>query len=556
MAYNPPLDDIRFCLFHVLDAPSVWAGCSALSQLDEATAASVLEGAARFARETLAPTNVEGDRVGAQWSPTGVTVPESFQKAYAQFCESGWPALACSPEWGGQGLPFSVNTAAYEMWVSANHAWTMYPGLAHGAYACIEAYASLDIKAQYLPKLVNGEWLATMCLTEPQAGTDLGILRTQAQPQANGSFTITGNKIFISGGDHDMSPNIVHLVLARLPDAPAGSKGISLFLVPKVLMNGERNGVQCQGIEHKLGIHGSATCHMQFESAQGWLIGEPHSGLRAMFVMMNAARLHVGVQGLAHMESAWQASLDYALSRVQGGRSIAEHPVVQRLLLTQKAWLEGGRMLALWTALSLDRADFADDEPTRSRARVRCALLTPIVKALLTERGFENASLALQVFGGYGYTRDMGIEQTLRDARIAMIYEGTNEVQAIDLITRKVLPDGGETLRGVLEALGTADAAPDANARFIALTSQIAALAKLDAELPQRVAVDFLHAVSLLLVAALWKHAANRAVGTPFEVEKKATASFYFENLLPQIESRIITMTYALSPRKPWSDAL
>lgn len=561
--YVPPLRDLQFVLEDVLDLPRAWAGMPAFADLDADTARQVVEEAGRFASEVLAPLNAPGDLQGCRWTAGEVRTPDGFPEAYRAFVEGGWPALACDPAVGGQGLPNVLNGALFEMICAANHAWTMYPGLLHGAYACLHAHASPDLKAAYLPRLVSGEWLGTMCLTEPQAGSDLGLLRARAEPAADGSFRVTGSKIFISGGEHDLTDNIVHLVLARLPDAPAGSRGISLFLAPKVLPDGARNAVFCDGIEKKMGIKGSATCQMRFEAAQAWLVGEPHRGLAAMFVMMNAARLHVALQGLAHAEAAHARALRYATERVQSraprraaGAGAADplvaHPAMRRTLLAQRAQVEGGRVLAYWMAHVLDEAEQHPDAAVREAAEARVSLLTPVLKAFLTEMGWRVASDALQVFGGYGYVHEYGAEQTLRDARIPLIYEGTNEIQAIDFVQRKVVADGGARLFGLLDeidALCAADPGPygrslaDAVAALRASTASVLALAAQDPEYPLRVADDLLRATGVVLLGYAWLRSAQAAARAAqqrsddaFLAAKADTAAYFFAYLLPEGE--------------------
>ncbi len=463
--YEAPLRDMRFVLEHVLDAPAAWAQCPAHAELDLDTACAVLEQGARFARERLLPLNATGDRQGCRLQPDGgVRTPDGFRDAYEAFVAAAWPALAGPPRWGGQGLPLLLDGLVREMFDACNHAWNMYPDLLHGAVQTLAAHADDACRARYLPALVSGQWLAAMALTEPQAGSDLGLLRTRAQPQPDGSLRVRGSKIFISGGEHDLSENIVHLVLCRLPDAARGSRGLSLALVPKFLPDGSRNAMVCEGLEHKMGLQASATCAMRYDDAVGWLVGEPGRGLAAMFVMMNSARLHVALQGLGHAEMATQNALRYALerrqSRVAGARAaaggatadpIARHAAMRHVLLGLQAQVEAGRVIAARAALALDLAEQHRDAAVRQAAQARAALLTPLLKAQLTRLGFDGASAALQVFGGYGYVREYGIEQSLRDARIAMIYEGTNEIQAIDLLQRKLLGDRGAALRALLQ---------------------------------------------------------------------------------------------------------
>lgn len=511
MDYQPRLDDIQHLLMGVLDAPSQLQALPPYAEVDETLMRQVLEEAGKFVASEIAPLQRVGDEAGARFEAGRVTMPPGFRDAYQVFWQSGWPALACAPEDGGQGLPAVLEAVLYEMLSAANHGWTMAPGLLHGAYECLKHHGSDELKARYLEKIATGEWLATMCLTEPQAGSDLGLVRTKAQPQTDGSHRISGSKIFISGGEHDLTDNIVHLVLARLPDAPSGPKGLSLFLTPKILPDGHPNGVFCERIEEKMGLHGSPTCVMRFEDATGWLVGEPHRGLSAMFVMMNAARLHVGLQGIALLEAAWQKAHAYAQERRQmrapGATQtslIEDHPAIQRILSTQRAWIDGGRLLAYRTAIELDMLKHHPDLARRESAQRWCSLVTPVLKAAWTNQGFHGASACLQVFGGHGYVREWGIEQIVRDARVTMIYEGTNEIQAIDLLLRKVLPDGGAGLVTLFEQLAAEQPLPpEVLQRFEQLRSLAARLAPAAAyrpDLPYWVADDFLQAVALALL--------------------------------------------------------
>ena len=521
--YVAPLRDMRFVIERVLDAPASWRECAAFAELDTDTAAAVLQEAARFAREVLLPINARGDAEGCRLDADGqVRTPQGFRAAYQAFVEAGWPALPCAPEWGGQGLPLLLDAALREMLDACNHGWNMYPDLLHGAYEAIKAHASDELKARYLAKVASGEWLAAMALTEPQAGSDLGLLRTRGEPQPDGSLRLHGSKIFISGADHDLTDNIVHLVLCRLPDAPPGTKGISLALVPKWLPDGTRNAIHIDGLEHKMGIHASATCALRYEGATGWLVGEPNRGLAAMFVMMNSARLHVGLQGLGHQEMATQNAARHAAERVQGGgKAIAEHAAVRHLLLRSQALLEAQRVIAYRAALALDEAAHHADAARRKQAAQLAALLTPVIKALCTDQGFEAASRALQVYGGYGDVRETGIEQTLRDARIAMVYEGTNEIQAIDLVQRKLLADGGAAAAQLLQEID------DEAARCAALPAladlgralaeqaalargglqRLAGLAGSEPDAPLRLAADVMAGIGHLLLA--WAFAAS-----------------------------------------------
>ena len=459
LTYAAPLRDIQFVLEEWLGIPGN-PGERRFTELDRYQMLHIVEEAARFCSEVLLPLNASGDEEGCSRTESGVQTPRGFKAAYRAFVDAGWPALACEVTWGGQDLPLVLNAVLYEMLNAVNHAWTMYPGLAHGAYECLKAHGSAALKQRYLPKLVSGEWLATMCLTEPAAGSDVGLIRASARPAGDEDcYLVTADKIFISGGAHDLTENIVHLVLARLPGAPAGSKGLSLLLVPQILADSTHNRVRCTSIEKKMGLKGSATCSLTFDDALGWLIGEPHRGLPAMFVMMNSARLQVALQGLGHAEMAFQNAHRYANDRVQmraprrtatsaPADPISSHPAIRRSLGAQRAIVEGERMLGYWIAQLLDTAAGGDASAGQHATKL-ASLLTPVAKSFFTQNGFEVASDALQIFGGYGYIRETGIEQTVRDSRVSMIYEGTNEIQAIDLMQRKVLADGGRHDVGV-----------------------------------------------------------------------------------------------------------
>ena len=524
--YQPRLDDIQFILNQVLHAPERLAELSVFQEVDAELMAQVLEEAGKFVAAEIAPLNRSGDEVGAQWHQGEVTLPPGFKAAYQAFWQAGWASLTTATEDGGQALPAVLESVLYEWLSAANHGWTMAPGLLHGAYECITHHASDALKAQYASKVGTGEWLATMCLTEPHAGSDLGLATTRAVPQADGSYQIRGTKIFISGGEHNLTDNIVHLVLARLPDAPPGPKGLSLFLVPKFYADGSRSAVHCERIEEKMGIHGSPTCVMRFDQATGWLVGELGRGLNAMFVMMNAARLHVALQGVGLLDAAWQKADAYAHERrqmrapkpagVKGEATdfIIEHPAVRRILDTQRAWVDGARVLAYKTGLALDVAKHHPDAAQRASAQRWCALTTPILKAACTEQGFHGASDCLQVFGGHGYVREWGIEQNLRDARIAMIYEGTNEIQAIDLLMRKVLADGGADMHAMLDELALGLSADHVHeAQVLELFDQLRALtaqAVATGQAPDGavrlswVAGDYLRLATLALLAWSW----------------------------------------------------
>ncbi len=573
--YQAPLRDMRFVLHELHDSASL----SRLPGLEEVTRDlmdSVLLEAAKMAEEILLPCNVAGDQEGCVLENGVVRAPAAFHRAYQAFRDGGWTALSAAPRWGGQGLPESLNKLVEEMLCSANLAFGLYPGLTHGACQAIATHAAPELQERYLPKMVDGTWSGTMCLTEAHCGTDLGLLRTRAVPRPDGSFGITGTKIFISAGDHDLTENIVHLVLARLPDAPSGTKGISMFLVPKRLPGadggpGARNGVLCTALEHKMGINGCATCQLSFEDATGWLVGQPNQGLAAMFTMMNSERLSVGIQGLGVAETSYQSAAAYARERVQGkalggsrGPGAADpiivHPDVRRMLMTIRAYGEGCRALGGWVARALDEAERAPDPETRRQAEDFTALMTPVVKALFTDLGFESANLGLQVFGGHGYIRDHGMEQLVRDARISMIYEGTNGVQALDLVGRK-LPQGmGRLLRGFFHPVaqfidrhgahpgGHPELAPMVAAlgrAFGALqlaTSEVATRGLNDAEEAGAAAADYLRLFGLVALGFMWARSALIAAerlpeangDAGFYQAKLTTARFYMERILPQ----------------------
>lgn len=461
--YKAPTRDFEFILNDYLELHR-YQQLPGFADATPALITPLLEAAAQLAEEVLFPLNQSADAQGLRYHDGTVTMPDGFKQAYRTYIEGGWPSFTCDPNYGGQGLPEVMNMPLMEMVCSANLSFGLTPGLSHGAYSAISQHGSEALKAKYLPKLVAGEWSGVMCLTEPQAGTDLGLIRTKARPSDDGSYNVTGGKIFISSGEHDLTENILHLVLARLPDAPAGVKGISLFLVPKFLVNddgslGARNSLRCEGIEHKMGLHASPTCVMNYDGAKGWLVGEPHKGLRAMFTMMNAARLYVGVQGLGIGEVAYQNALAYAKERLQSraitGAKFPDKPAdplvvhadIRRMLLMMRAFAEGGRALAMEMALKIDLSRHHPDASIREEADAFVQLLTPVVKSYLTDGGFEAASTGMQIYGGYGYIREYGVEQYARDARITMIYEGTNGIQALDLVGRKLAYRTGKYLR-------------------------------------------------------------------------------------------------------------
>jgi 3-(methylsulfanyl)propanoyl-CoA dehydrogenase len=470
--YKAPVKETRFILENVLDIGR-YANLPGFANATLDVIEPILEEAGRFCEEVLQPLNKVGDEVGCKRSDDGsVVTPPGFKEAYRQFCAAGWPTLTAPEEYGGQGLPQVIGTAVSEYILSANHSFEMYQGLTAGAIAAMLVKASEEIKQTYVPNMVSGRWTGTMNLTEPHCGTDLGLLKTRAEPNDDGSYSISGTKIFISSGEHDLSENIIHLVLAKVAGAPDNVKGISLFVVPKFLLNGDgsigpRNALGCGALEKKMGIHGNATCVMNYDGAKGWLIGEPEKGLQAMFIMMNAARLGVGLQGLAQGEVAYQNAVAYARERRQGkalneserepgakADAIIVHPDVRRMLMEARAWNEAGRALVLWGAFQVDLARRSQDEQERQQAEDLLGLLTPVIKGYLTDKGFEAAVRAQQVFGGHGYIREHGVEQFVRDARITQIYEGTNGIQAMDLVGRKLPKDGGRAVRVFFETVG------------------------------------------------------------------------------------------------------
>ena len=596
--YPPPLRDMRFVMHEVLNVTDELKRLPRHADIDADTIDAVLEEGGKFAAGVTFPLNISGDEEGCTLDKTTheVTPPQGFKAAYAQYVAGGWPALSCDPAYGGQGLPFVLNQCLYEMLNSANQAWTMYPGLSQGAYECLHTHGTPEQKATFLPKLTSGEWTGTMCLTEPHCGTDLGLLRTKAEPifdgSADGSYRLTGQKIFISAGEHDLAPNIIHLVLARLPDAPAGSKGISLFVVPKFKVTaeggiGERNAIFCSALEHKMGIHGNATCQIMLDGAQATLVGQPHKGLAAMFVMMNAARLGVGNQGLGLTEVAYQNAVAYAKDRQQmrslsgvknpdlPADTIIHHPDVRKMLLTARAYAEGGRALAIYIALLLDKEVSTDDADERKDAADQVALLTPIVKAFLTDNAWIATSHCMQVFGGHGYIKEWGMEQHVRDARINMIYEGTNTIQSLDLLGRKVLGDNGARLKRFgkliaefVEAEGTDEAMQefinplaDLGDKVTKLTTELGMKAFGNADEVGAAAVDYLRIAGHLVFAYFFARMAKVALekqnsGDTFYTAKLHTARFYFAKLLPETAALIRSARAGVAPLMAMDEAL
>jgi alkylation response protein AidB-like acyl-CoA dehydrogenase len=554
--YRPVLDDHLFLLRDVLQATPSLQALAPFAETDDGLLVQVLDEAAKFVAQVVAPLQAAGDAPGCRFEQGRVSTPPGFADAYRAFWQAGWPSLACAPEDGGQGLPWLLEGVLYEMLSGANHGWTMAPGLLHGAYECLKHHGSDELKSRYLPRIASGEWLATMCLTEPHAGSDLGLARTQAVAQADGSFRISGTKIFISGGEHDLSENIVHLVLAREPGAAPGPKGLSLLLAPKVMPDGTRNAIVCERIEEKMGLHGSPTCVLRFDQATGWRVGEAGRGLNAMFVMMNAARLHVALQGIGLLDAAWQKAHAYALERTQmrapgalrgdgPADPIIRHPAVRRILDTERAWIDGLRVLAYRTGIELDVARHHEDKARRAAAQQWCSLVTPVLKSICTEQGFAGASRCLQVFGGHGYIREWGIEQIVRDSRVAMIYEGTNEIQAIDLLVRKVLPDGGAALAALLDGLaGELDAGNAADAQVQErlgaarrLTVELVSASSQSPTLACEAADDYLRLVGLALFGWAWRRIESSPGGAAARWSEPAAAAKL--RILPEFDMRL-----------------
>jgi alkylation response protein AidB-like acyl-CoA dehydrogenase/Flp pilus assembly pilin Flp len=578
--YDAPLRDMRFVL-HELHQGDGFGDVPALAEFTPDLLDAILEEANRFCSDVLLPLNASGDEEGCRIENGVVRTPAGFIDAYRQFREAGWCALASPPEFGGQGLPEAVNKLVEEMICAANVSFSLYPGLTHGGTTAIEGHASDALKQAYLPKMVDGTWSGTMCLTEAHCGTDLGLLRTRAVPQEDGSYRVTGGKIFISAGEHDLTENIIHLVLARMPDAPPGVKGISLFLVPKYLPRedgsvGPANGVSCANIEHKMGLKASATCQINFDDSIGWLVGRPHKGMEAMFTMMNTERVSVGVQGLGIAEAAYQGAVAYARDRIQGralsgakrpdlaADPIIVHPDVRRMLMTMRAIAEGSRALTGWIARALDAEKHSEDPEVKKRAGDLVALMTPVVKALLTDLGSEAANIGVQVYGGHGYIRDHGMEQYVRDARIAQIYEGTNGIQALDLVGRKLGAHTGRYLRAFFHPVSQfleqhakhSELAPmiaSLHQAFGALqlsTATIAQKALKDPEEAGAAATEYLRLLGLVALGYLFAGAAVIAVtkiaaedaDADFYRRKLATAQFFFDRMLPQATALFLSI--------------
>ncbi|MCK9799154.1 acyl-CoA dehydrogenase C-terminal domain-containing protein [Pseudomonas sp. MAFF 302030] len=569
--YKAPLRDMRFVLNEVFEVSKLWAQLPALADtVDAETVEAILEEAGKVMGKSVAPLSRSADEEGCHWKDGVVTTPQGFPQAYQTYAEGGWVGVGGDPAYGGMGMPKAVSAQVEEMVNSASLSFGLYPMLTAGACLSINAHAGDALKETYLPNMYAGVWAGSMCLTEPHAGTDLGIIRTKAEPQADGSYTISGTKIFITGGEHDLTENIIHLVLAKLPDAPAGPKGISLFLVPKFMVNadgslGARNPVSCGSIEHKMGIQASATCVMNFDEAVGYIVGEPNKGLAAMFTMMNYERLGVGIQGLASGERSYQNAVEYARDRLQSrsptgpqakdkvADPIIVHPDVRRMLLTMKAANEGGRAFSTYVAMQLDTAKFSEDASVRQRAEGLVALLTPVAKAFLTDLGLETTIHGQQVFGGHGYIREWGQEQLVRDVRITQIYEGTNGIQALDLVGRKIVGSGGELYKVFADEIRHFTATADAGlAEFTRpLDAALDNLDELTAWLLDRAqsnpneigaaSVEYLQAFGYTAYAYMWALMARAALGKEaqedFYASKLGTARFYFARLLPRIHS-------------------
>lgn len=570
--YRVPREDMQFVLQDVFQVDKDWAQFGELAELDMETAVAIIDEGAKLAETLIAPNARAADEEGVQFNDGVVTTPKGYKENFKQLAEGGWVGVTANPEFGGMGLPKSISAQYEEMLCAADISFSLYSGLTAGAIMTIDQHGDDNLKAIYLENMISGQWTGSMCLTEPHAGTDLGIIRSKAVPNDDGSFAISGTKIFITGGEHDLAENIVHLVLAKLPDAPAGSKGISLFLVPKFIVNndgslGERNGVTCGSIEHKMGIHASATCVLNFDGAKGWLVGEPHKGLPAMFTMMNYERLGVGIQGLGAAARSYQNALEYAQERIQGrgakatraldkeADALIVHGDVRRMLLTMKAFVEGGRAFSTYVGQQLDIAKYAQDAEQKARAEMLVQLLTPVAKAFLTDTGFETTVIGQQVFGGHGFIREWGQEQLVRDARIAQIYEGTNGIQALDLLGRKVAGSRGEMLKPLLEDIQALLAQPQAGLEkeyqqlaeatqiVTKVTQQVLSKVADDENIINSVAVEYLYLVGYVAFAYMWLRMAKVAeplvAERPYLASKVKTAKFYMARILPRIHGLV-----------------
>jgi alkylation response protein AidB-like acyl-CoA dehydrogenase len=576
-SYKAPLHDMQFVLFDVLKIQDAGNSLAAYAENTPDVVTAVLSEAGRYCENVLQPINQIGDEEGCKLEAGIVRTPKGVKEAYVKFTEGGWTSLACDPEYGGQGLNTPVSFAFDEMISSANLSFGLFPLLTRGAYHAIRAHATEEIKNLYLPKMVAGEWTGTMCLTEPQCGTDLGLIRTQAEPNADGSYNLRGTKIFISAGEHDLTDNIIHLVLARLPDAPAGVRGISLFVCPKYLVDasgkiGARNAFSCGALEKKMGIKASPTCVMNFDGAKAWMVGAPNKGLSAMFTMMNAARLAVGIQGLGVAEAAYQGAVSYARTRLQmrsptgakfpgqAADPIIVHPDIRRMLMKMKAMNEGCRALALWIGYELDISASHPDKDKREAADDLVALMTPVVKTMLTDQGFNAANDGVQVHGGHGYIREWGMEQLVRDARITQIYEGTNGIQALDLVGRKLPMGTGRLARRFFHLVATVLEAMAGNSAMAEFASPLAKafgrlqqatlwLAKAGTANPEEAgaaATDYLRMFGLVAVGFMWCRMAEVALANPddaFCAAKLKTARFFMAKIIPETGSLLVSIT-------------
>ena len=577
--YQAPLRDMRFVLHELLDAEREFAALPGFEEVTRDLIDPVLEEAAKLCENVMFPLNRTGDQEGCTFEDGAVRTPSGFRDAYRAFVEGGWNGLSCNPEFGGQGLPGTLSVFVEEMLQSANMAFALYPGLTHGACIAIDKHAGEELRRRYLPKLVEGAWTGVMCLTESHCGTDLGLLRTRAEPAGDGSYRVTGTKIFITGGEQDLSENIVHLVLARLPDAPKGVKGISMFLVPKFVAGedgslGERNAVSCGSIEHKMGIRAASTCVMNYDGAIGYLIGEPHRGLQAMFSMMNYERIMVGQQGLSLAEVAYQSAADYARERLQGrslkgpaapdlpADPIIVHPDVRRMLLTTRAYNEGARALIAWTCLQIDRSTHHPDPSVREAAGDVVGLMIPVIKAFFTDYGFESCHQCQQVFGGHGYIAEWGMEQLVRDARIAQIYEGANGIHALDLVGRKLAMNGGRAIRAYIGSVSAfiaerrevpglgefLDPLEAALGRLTEATRWLNEAARRDPDEVGAASYDYLRLLALVAFGRMWAESAQVALAkqegdnSGFYRAKLATARFFVRRLLPNTASLLATL--------------
>jgi len=563
MSYKAPLEDMNFLMNHVFKVEQSLSGIEAFADFDSELYSAILEEAGKFCENVLFPLNRDGDEQGCHFDNGKVTTPKGFKAAYEEFCQSGWQSTSGDPDFGGQGLPKGLHVLVEEMIYSTNTSFCLYSSLTNGAYQAIKAHASEQLKQTYLPPMLEGRWSGAMGLTEPHAGSDLGIIKTKATDCGDGTYKVTGTKIFITGGEHDLTENIIHLVLAKLPGAPEGPKGISLFLVPKFKVNadgsiGDANGVSCGSIEHKMGIKASATCVMNFDEAEGYLVGQENHGLFAMFTMMNMERLSIGIQGVGLAETSYQLARQYAMERRQGRNAdnqpamIIEHADVRRMLMEQRAYTEPGRALAVFMGLQIDKQYHHPEEAERNKAAGLMALLTPIAKAYFTDKGYEACNHGVQVLGGHGYVREWGLEQLVRDAKIAQIYEGTNGIQAQDLLVRKVCLDKHQLLAllyAEIEAeleitVETPEAVELADALKIALSRHQSASDWLKSNFSARAheiqggAVDYLHASGVLVYAWLWLKSLNNLQATQsdeFIARKKLAASYFTQHILPDI---------------------